>query len=202
MVDVDPIRRRRGKFVPVERGVDPAMTDHVCAWAAASPARYRASSSSKAASMSSRSNTTCADDPLVGVDLGDAEHLGAELASAAGRGSTERIRARARRSPRVAMTVDVMFADARRRRSLACLRSRHLDRAEPRRSRRDGDRPTKMSSASISAMASQSRAAKYAKKRSTYLACRVFQPRAPAVAAPRIARARRRGLPRRRFRSG
>ena len=34
------------------------MTDHVCAWAAASPARYRASSSSKAASMSSRSNVT------------------------------------------------------------------------------------------------------------------------------------------------
>ena len=37
-----------------------AITDHVCEWAAASPARYRASSSSKAASISSRSNTTSA----------------------------------------------------------------------------------------------------------------------------------------------
>ena len=36
------------------------ITDHVCAWAAASPARYRASSSSKAASISSRSNATAA----------------------------------------------------------------------------------------------------------------------------------------------
>ena len=34
------------------------MTDHVCAWAAASPARYRASSSAMAASKSSGSNVT------------------------------------------------------------------------------------------------------------------------------------------------
>ena len=52
------------------------MTDHVCAWAAASPARYRASSSAKAASKSSRSNVTVADHPPVGVDLADAEYLG------------------------------------------------------------------------------------------------------------------------------
>ena len=56
-----------------------AMTDHVCRYVAASPARYRASSSSKAASMSSRSNTTCADGPVVGVDLDDLEHLVMEL---------------------------------------------------------------------------------------------------------------------------
>ena len=36
------------------------IADHVCAWAAASPARYRASSSAKAASKSSRSNETSA----------------------------------------------------------------------------------------------------------------------------------------------
>ena len=55
-----------------------AMTDHVCAWAAASPARYRASSSSKAASMSSRSNSDDRRDPVVGVDLDDVEQLGVE----------------------------------------------------------------------------------------------------------------------------
>ena len=60
VVDVTTVRRRRGELVPVERGVGPAMTDHVCAWAAASPARYRASSSAMAASKSSRSNTTIA----------------------------------------------------------------------------------------------------------------------------------------------
>ena len=53
------------------------MTDHVCAWAAASPARYRASSSAKAASKSSTSNDG-ADDPIVVVDLDDAEQLEAE----------------------------------------------------------------------------------------------------------------------------
>ena len=62
------------------------MTDHVCAWAAASPARYRASSSSKAASMSSGSNDDRRRDPVVGVDLDDAEHLRDERLRAAGRG--------------------------------------------------------------------------------------------------------------------
>ena len=60
VVDVHPIRCRRRKLVPVDRGVALAMTDHVCAWAAASPARYRASSSAMAASKSSRSNMTTA----------------------------------------------------------------------------------------------------------------------------------------------
>ena len=55
------------------------MTDHVCAWAAASPARYRASSSAKAASRSSGSNPTRAATALVGVDLDDVEHVGVKL---------------------------------------------------------------------------------------------------------------------------
>ena len=57
-----------------------------------------------AASKSSTSNTTIADDPLVGVDLDDGEHLGEErfgpLVTAREAGTTSR----ARRSPRVAMT--------------------------------------------------------------------------------------------------
>ena len=85
------------------------MTDHVCAWAAASPARYRASSSSKAASMSSS------------VEHDDAPRSGRRRRSrrrraprcgtprAAGRRPEKRTRLRTRRSPRVAMTVDVMF---------------------------------------------------------------------------------------------
>ena len=42
--------------------------------------------------------------------------------------SEKRTRVRARRSPRVAMTVDVHVRDAERRRLLACSRSRHLGR--------------------------------------------------------------------------
>ena len=53
----------------------PAITDQVPAWAAASPAMYRASSSAKAASKSSRSNTTTRHDPLVGIDLDDVEGI-------------------------------------------------------------------------------------------------------------------------------
>ena len=55
------------------------MTDHVCAWAAASPARYRASSSSKAASMLSRSNATAVANRPVCVDFEDDQHLCNEL---------------------------------------------------------------------------------------------------------------------------
>ena len=58
------------------------MTDHVCAWAAASPARYRASSSSKAASMSSRSNATAAANRPSAFDFEDDQHLCNECASA------------------------------------------------------------------------------------------------------------------------
>ena len=57
------------------------ITDHVCACAAASPARYRASSSLKAASMSSGSKRR-RHDPVVGIDLDDAEHLNGELTRA------------------------------------------------------------------------------------------------------------------------
>ncbi len=55
------------------------MAVHMCAWAAASPARYRASSSSKAASRSSGSNHDLCRDAPVGVDFGDDELLGDEL---------------------------------------------------------------------------------------------------------------------------
>ena len=79
MVDVDPVLCHCGKFVPVEsRRRPPRWPTSVCVDAAASPARYRASSSSKAASMSSGSNDDACRDPLVGVDLDDAERLGAE----------------------------------------------------------------------------------------------------------------------------
>ena len=54
------------------------MTDHVCEWAAASPARYRASSSAMAASKSSSVERDERHDPLVGVDLVDAEDIRVE----------------------------------------------------------------------------------------------------------------------------
>ena len=95
------------------------------------------------------------------------------LSNASGRWSRpeKQARLRARRSPRVAMTVDVNVCDSDGRRSHACSRCRRLDRAGSRHSRPDGDRRWSMSSASISAIAAQSRAAKFARKRSaTWLA--------------------------------
>ncbi len=83
------------------------MTDHVCACAAASPARYRASSSSKAASMSSRSNTTRAVSRSSAFDLDRCTRT--SMRNASGRlivGRRLGLRVRTRRSPRVAMTVD------------------------------------------------------------------------------------------------
>ena len=81
------------------------MTDHVCAWAAASPARYRASSSSKAASMSSSIEHDARHDLVVGIDLDDVEHFGVERSGRWSR-PEERVRQKARRSPRVAMGVE------------------------------------------------------------------------------------------------
>ena len=88
------------------------MTDHVCAWAAASPARYRASSSSKAASMSSRSNATRA---AIRSSASISTMPSTSVWNASGRWSPpeKRTRLRARRSPRVAMTVDVMSVTPR-----------------------------------------------------------------------------------------
>ena len=68
----------RGQLAPIERGECPRMTDQVCAWAAASPARYRASSSAMAASNVVEVEHDDRRDPLVGVDLDDAEHLDEE----------------------------------------------------------------------------------------------------------------------------
>ena len=58
VVDVDPVRRRRGKFVPVERGVGACDDRPRVRVGGRFAGEVRASSSSKAASMSSGSNTT------------------------------------------------------------------------------------------------------------------------------------------------
>ena len=115
-------------------------------------------------------------DPLVGVDLDDAEHI---VRNASGRSSPRenRARLRTRRSPRVAMTSDVAFVIAElgdRPQSLAISASRPCRMPAFTTRRRSS---VEMSSASISAMASQSRAAKCAREALGHLACRVFQPR-------------------------
>ena len=153
-----------------------AITDHVCAWAAASPARYRASSSAKAASMSSRSNSDARRDPIVGVDLDDAEHLGVESPC-----GTSRLAAR------YATEAETLPAGRNDGRRYVRPRSRRALRMSaicdiPTMSNPGVHDPTAIVSAnsrrpSSSAMASQSRAAKCAQKRSYDSACRVFQPR-------------------------
>ena len=92
--------------------------------------------------------------PVVGVDLDDAERLGVE-----GPGFEERDAARARRSPRVAMTVDVMSVAN----SVGCMFA--ICTSRPRQTPAFTTRrrsSVQRSSANNSAKASQSRAAKYA----------------------------------------
>ena len=125
--------------------------------------------------MSSRSNATRADDPVVGVDLDDVEHLGVErLGPLVATRSASRLRAR--RSPRVAMTVDVMFATP-----TSATARMFCDLGIPTVSDAGVHHPTAIVDADVVGQhlrhASQSRAAKYAWKRSYYSACRVLQPR-------------------------
>ena len=154
----------------------PATTDHACAWAAASPARYRASSSSKAASMSSRSNSTRA---AIRLSASISTTPSTSVWNASGRWSrpAKRARLRARRSPRVAMTVDVDVRRPRRRRWPACLRSRHLGRVGRRALTTRRRSSIEMSSASISRHRVPVARREARPEALDYLACRVFQPR-------------------------
>ena len=177
MVDVDPVRRRRGKFVPVERGV--GLRDD----------RPRVRVGGRFAGEVAGVEFLEGGVDVVEVERDDVPRSARRRRSrrrraprrrtrrAERRGSKARTRARARRSPRVAMTVDVMVSDADARRWLACPRcaASRPCRTPAFTTRRRSS--WTMSSASSSAMASQSRAAKYAWKRSIYSACRVFQPR-------------------------
>ena len=80
------------------------MTDQVCAWAAASPARYRASSSSKAASMSSGSNATTAA-TVVGVDLYELKSVSVESS-----GPLAAVRVRQREARRIVASATAVNA--------------------------------------------------------------------------------------------
>ena len=128
-----------GELAPVERGVACVTTDHVCAWAAASPARYRASSSAKAASMSSRSNATRAAIRLLAListmPSASVWNASGPLIPARGADTTE------------SKTLPAGRNDGRRHdlgtdlgERPACSRFRHLDRFGSRCSRPDGDR--------------------------------------------------------------
>ena len=175
MIDGHPVRRRRGDFAPIERGEGPAITDQVCAHRRRFAGEVSGVEFLEGGIDVVEVEHDTRHDPLVGVDLDDAEGIDDERLGVTAR---KRTRMRARRSPRVAMTVDASYREPRPRRSPACFRSRHPDRVGPRRSPPDDDRRWKKSSAIISAMASQSRAAKNARKRSVH-----GLPRFPAAAS-------------------
>ena len=108
--------------------------------------------------MSSRSNAIVRRDPVVGVDLDDVEHLGVERIAAL-IAARERTRLRARRSPRVATTVDVMFLAP----TSAIARMFAIAASRPCRIACVHDPPTVLGDyvvGQLSAIASQSRAAK------------------------------------------
>ena len=150
------------------------MTDHVCAWAAASPARYRASSSAMAASKSSRSNTTTAA-IRSSASISTMSRASCRTPRAWSR-PEKRARMRARRSPRVAMTVDVTFVTPDVGGRPHVLRSRRLGRVGSRRSPPDGDRRWKCRRP-ISPPWRPSRRPRSAPEALDRSACRVFQPR-------------------------
>ena len=139
-------------------------------------------------------------DPVVGVDLEDAERLDVERIGPLVSAREARTRVRARRSPRVAMTVDAICATPRsaRARMVATSTSRPCWIPAFTTRRRSS---VEVSSANSSVIAAQSRWAKCASCRSPIGSPR-FPAVAPAVAARRTSRGRRRGPPRRRFRSG
>ena len=74
---LSPVRRGPGELLPSIAAEGLAMTDHVRACAAAAPARYRASSSAKAASKSS-SRIRRVLRSFVAADLDDAKALNTE----------------------------------------------------------------------------------------------------------------------------
>ncbi len=102
VVDVDPVRRRRGYFVPVVRGLD-LRNGRPCVRVGG---RFAGEVSSVQLFEGGvdvvRVEYDDRDDPLVGVDLGDDEHSAPKSPGGPLRLKTRRTRAR--RSPRVATT--------------------------------------------------------------------------------------------------
>ena len=138
---------------------------------------YRASSSAKAASKSSRSNTTSRHDPIVGVDLDDVE--GFILESPRGHGPTREL-VRAQGVRRESRGRSPWSSRSRHQRSPACLSmSASRPRKTPafttrRRSSTERSRP-------LLEHGAQSPAAKYEKTRSMHTRCGVLQPRCRRV---------------------
>ena len=168
------------------------MTDHVCAWAAASPARYRRRAPRRRRRCR-RGRTRRAPRPGCWRRSQDAEHLDADGSGLAA--ARLRIRARARRSPRVAMTVDV--SSRRDVGDRSHVRDVHISTA-PDAGVHDPTAIVRGMSSAISPPSRPSCAPRSSLKRSSVGLPR-FPAAAPAVAVPRSGRARRRGLPRRRF---
>ena len=86
MVDVDPVRRRRGEFVSVERGVGPC-DDRPCVrvggrFAGEVPGVELLEGGVDVVEVEHDARR----DPVVGVDLDDAEHLDGETPRVADRG--------------------------------------------------------------------------------------------------------------------
>ena len=141
------------------------MTDHACAW-------WRRFAGEVAGIELFESCVDVVDvepdvghDPLVRVELGEVEWLELESPSRRSRFG-ERVRVRARRWPRVAMTVKAILP-ARPGSAMARMFAMTVSRPfrKPRFTTRRRS-SVKLSSAMVSASASQSRAAKYAKERS------------------------------------
>ena len=107
-VDVDPVGRGQRQLVSVDRRVAARDTPTMCA--RGRPLRRRVSGIELCDGGLEVVEVEHDDrrDPVVGVDLDDAEQIDEEPLGRWSR-SEKRLRVRTRRSPRVAMAVDVMF---------------------------------------------------------------------------------------------
>ena len=200
VVDVHTVRRRRGQFAPVECGVglrDDRPRVRVGGRFAGEVAGVEFGEGGVDVVEVERDARR---DPVVGVDLDDAEHLGVErlgaLVAAREADTTESETLPAGRNDgrRYASAPDVGE-------SPACSRSRHLDRVGSRRSRPDGDRRWKCRRP-VSPPSRPSRGPRSTSRSARQLGLPRFPAAAPDGSVRRSGRVRRRGRPRRRFRSG
>ena len=198
VVDVHPVRRRRGEFVPVDRGV--GLRDD------RPRVRVGGGFAGEVPGVEFREGGVdvvgvehdARHDPLVGVDLDDVERLDVERLGAVA--AEKQIRLRARRSPRVAMTVSrICWPQCRR--WPACLA---ISASRP---CRIPAFTTRRRSSTEHVVGQDLRhgvpvAGREVRQKRSYTCLPRFPAAVPAAAALRTARARRRGLPRRISRSG
>ena len=196
VVDIYPVRRRRGEFVPVDCGVGPRDDRPAVRVRGRFAGEVAGIELREGGAESSGSNTTLA---ATGRRRRSRAMRSTSVMNASAAVSAhEADTSEDRRSPRVATTADE-YVDPRSARA-RMLRYRHPDHAGSRRSQPAGDRLLRYRRPILCHRGPVPGREVLRSGRS--LGSPHFPVAAPAAVAPRTARARRRGLPRRIARTG